>query len=45
MSEYGFWSFAQRDPERLALVDPSGRQWSRGELLARANRLVQGVRS
>lgn len=45
MSEYGFWSFAQRDPERLALVDPSGRQWSRGELLARANRLVHGLRS
>ena len=45
MSEYGFWSFAQRDPERIALVDPSGRQRSRGELLARANRLVHGLRS
>jgi long-chain acyl-CoA synthetase len=41
----GFWSFAQRDPAPLALVDPAGREWSRGELLAEANRIAHGLRA
>jgi long-chain acyl-CoA synthetase len=45
MSQLGFWSFAQRDPAKLALVDPDGRQWSRGELLAEANRIAHGLRA
>ncbi len=44
MAEHGFWSYAQRDPSRLALVDPSGREWTRGELFAECNKLVRGLR-
>jgi long-chain acyl-CoA synthetase len=45
MTELGFWKLAQRDPRALALVDPDGREWTRGELLAAANRLVHGLRA
>ncbi len=44
MAEHGFWSYAQRAPEKLALVDPEERAWSRGELLAQCNQLVHGLR-
>ena len=42
MVELGFWNFAQRAPEKLALADPSGREWSRGELLASVNKIAHG---
>jgi len=45
MSELGFWNFAQEEPEGLALVDPQGRAWTRGELLAEANRIAHGLRA
>jgi len=45
MADLGFWNFAQRDPHPLALVDPSGREWSRGELLSDCNRVVHGLRA
>ena len=46
MSEYGFWNLAQQDPDHLALVDAGRRRAGRaGELLARANRLVHGLRA
>jgi long-chain acyl-CoA synthetase len=45
MADLGFWNFAQRDPDVLALVTPDGRELSRGELLAEANRLVHGLRA
>jgi long-chain acyl-CoA synthetase len=45
MSQLGFWSIAQRDPAPLALVAPDGREWSRGELLAEANRIAHGLRA
>jgi long-chain acyl-CoA synthetase len=45
MSELGFWNFAQAEPEGLALVDPDGRAWTRGELLAEANRIAHGLRA
>jgi long-chain acyl-CoA synthetase len=45
MADLGFWNFAQRGPEQLALVDPSGREWTRGELFAAANRCVHGLRA
>jgi long-chain acyl-CoA synthetase len=41
----GFWRHAQRNPDALALVDPEGREWSRGGLLALANQIVHGLRS
>ena len=45
MSEYGFWNIAARHPERLALVEPDGREITAGELLARSNQLVHGLRA
>ncbi len=44
MADHGFWNYAQRDPEKLALVTPDGRHWTRGELLALCNRIVAGLR-
>ena len=40
----GFWKFAAANPAQLALVDPEGREWSRGELLAECNRIAHGLR-
>jgi long-chain acyl-CoA synthetase len=45
MADLGFWNFARRDPSQLALVDPDGREWTRGELLARCNQVVHGLRA
>jgi len=45
MAEIGFWNLAQQAPEKLALVDPSGREWSRGELLASGNQIAHGLRA
>jgi long-chain acyl-CoA synthetase len=45
MADLGFWNFAQRAPEQLALVDPAGREWTRGELFSAANRIVHGLRA
>ena len=45
MSELGFWKLAQAEPDALALVDPSGREWTRGELFAEANRIAHGLRA
>ncbi len=45
MADHGFWSHAQRDGDKLALVDPDERRWSRGELLAECNRVVHGLRA
>jgi long-chain acyl-CoA synthetase len=45
MAEQGFWTHARRDPAKLALVDPEGREWSRGELLAYCNRITHGLRA
>jgi long-chain acyl-CoA synthetase len=45
MAENGFWNYAQRDPDKLALVDPAQKRWTRGELLALCNRISGGLRS
>ncbi|GAA3121965.1 acyl-CoA synthetase [Streptosporangium carneum] len=44
MGTLGFWRLAQSDPERIAVVDPDGTEHRAGDLLARANRLVHGLR-
>ena len=44
MNELGFWRIAAAHPTHLALVDSDGREIRAGELLARANRLVHGLR-
>src|SRR5262245_51015258 len=41
----GFWNFAKREPEKLALVTPDEREVTRGELLAASNQLVHGLRA
>ena len=43
--QLGFWNFAQQAPEKIALIDPLGREWSRGELLHRCNQIVHGLRA
>ncbi|HYD49494.1 MAG TPA: acyl-CoA synthetase [Terriglobales bacterium] len=45
MSEYGFWSIAARQPEWVALIEPDGNKLAAGELLARSNQLVHGLRA
>jgi len=45
MAELGFWNFAQRDPDKLALIDPAERAWTRGELFARSNQVAHGLRA
>ena len=45
MSELGFWNFAKTNPAALAVVDPDGVETTRGELLARCNQLVHGLRA
>lgn len=41
----GFWLAAEAEPDRIALIDPSGREWTAGALLAGANQLVHGLRA
>ena len=40
----GFWVAAQAEPERIAVIDPAGREWTAGEIDADANRLVHALR-
>ncbi|MEW9527233.1 acyl-CoA synthetase [Microbispora sp. NPDC049125] len=44
MGSLGFWRLAQADPGWVAAIDPGGAEHTAGELLARANRLVHGLR-
>jgi len=45
LGEHGFWNHAQKNPGHLGLVDPDGREWTRGELFAESNRIVHGLRA
>jgi len=45
MADLGFWKLAEQSPEKLALVDPGERSWTRGELFAEANRVAHGLRA
>ena len=40
----GFWYYAQQDPEWLAVVDPDGTEYRAGDVLARCNQMVHGLR-
>lgn len=44
MAELGFWKQATANPERIALVTPDGRRVKAGDLLARSNQIVHGLR-
>ena len=41
----GFWTWAQQDPSRLAVVVPEGEQATFGELLTSANQVAHGLRA
>jgi long-chain acyl-CoA synthetase len=41
----GFWKLAQEEPERVAVIEPDGRETSAGALLRAANQLVHGLRA
>ena len=43
MSELGFYRIANSEPDQLALVEPSEKTWTRGELLAKANQLTHAL--
>jgi len=45
MADMGFWNYAQREPSRLALVAPDGKEWTRGELFALQNQIAHGLRA
>jgi len=45
MSDFGFWALAREDPDHLALVTPERREVRAGDLMARSNRLVHGLRA
>jgi len=45
MDALTFWTIAEAEPSRLALIDPFDREFSAGELLGRANRLVHALRA
>ncbi|WP_157250357.1 acyl-CoA synthetase [Nonomuraea typhae] len=44
MGTLGFWRLAQADPDWIAAVDPDGTEHRAGDLLARSNQLVHGLR-
>ena len=41
----GFWAAAQAEPDRIAVIDPAGREWTAGEIAGDANRLVHALRA
>ncbi len=41
----GFWSIAQSDPQRIAVVESQGRRTSFGELAELTNRYLHGLRA
>ncbi|MBM3692696.1 MAG: acyl-CoA synthetase [Actinobacteria bacterium] len=45
VTQLGFWSIAQADPDRLALVDPDEHPVTAGALLASCNQVVHGLRA
>ena len=40
----GFWAAAAVEPDRLAVIDPDGREWTAGDVDAKANQLVRALR-
>lgn len=45
MAEIGFWHYADQNPDKLALVDPEGKEWSNREFLDEINRISHGLRA
>jgi long-chain acyl-CoA synthetase len=45
MQELGFYRFAKKDPNPVAIIDTQEKAWSRGELLQSVNQLSNGLKS
>ncbi len=45
MADIGFWKLAQDDPDKIAVIDPDGKETTRGELLTFANRIARGLQA
>jgi long-chain acyl-CoA synthetase len=41
----GFWAAAEKDPDRIALIEPDGARVSAGRLAASVNQVVHGLRA
>ena len=41
----GFWAAAMAEPNRVAVIDPNGTEWSAGQVLSAANQLVHALRA
>jgi long-chain acyl-CoA synthetase len=41
----GFWAGAKAEPDRPAVIDPDGREWTASEVAAGANQLVHALRA
>ena len=44
MSDLGFYRFANAQPDEIAIVEPSEKIWTRGELLAKTNQLTHALK-
>src|SRR3954470_7576400 len=44
MASLGFWSIAENDPDRVAVIEPDHTEHTAGALLAAANQVVHGLR-
>ena len=41
----GFWVGAEKNPQRVALIEPDGTSHSAGEIAASLNQLIHGLRA
>ena len=44
MSELGFYRFANSEPNEIAIIEPSEKIWTRGEILAKTNQLTNAFK-
>ena len=44
MSELGFYRFANSQPDEIAIIEPSEKIWTRGDLLAKTNQLTHALK-
>ena len=44
MGDFGFWALAHEHPDKLALVDVDGTEYTAEQLLGRTNQVVHGLR-
>jgi long-chain acyl-CoA synthetase len=44
MSELGFYRFANSEPNKIAIIEPSEKIWTRGDLLAKTNQLTNALK-